>query len=238
MPTSDPPASEAPKPRAYVFFDGQNLFHDAERQFAVPYPDFDPFLLANLVCSARGWDLRHVRFYTGVPTEAQSRRWSVFWSSKSAAMKRLGVEVITRKLNRKTNTIKLYDAVTVRLPDGSVYPGRFHYDNNAEVPDGVIVEAETFTEKGIDVRIAVDSIRYYIEDQYDVALFFSRDKDLSEAVEEVKRIAKERGKYATLASAFPSNDPNAKGMPGTISIPLSLADYDACRDPKNYFPKA
>ncbi|MBN9118376.1 MAG: NYN domain-containing protein [Planctomycetes bacterium] len=226
------------KPRAFVFFDGQNLFHDAEREFAVSHPDFDPFKLANLVCNQRGWDLRHIRFYTGVPTEQQNRTWSVFWANKGAAMKRLGIEVVTRKLNYKTISIKLYDQVTIYLLDGSEYPGRLHFDNLAEVPDGVILETTTFTEKGIDVRLAVDMIRFFREEQYDVALVFSRDKDLAEAVEEVKRLATATNTPITLASAFPSKDGTGSGIPGTIHIPLLQADYDACRDPRNYFPRS
>ncbi len=239
MPTSSatPPSTVLTKPRAYVFFDGQNLFHDAEREFAVPHPDFDPFLLANLMCDQRGWDLRHVRFYTGVPTERQSRPWSVFWANKGAAMKRMGVEVVTRKLNFKTISIKLYDQVTIYLPDGSVYPGRLHFDNTAEAPEGVILEAVTFTEKGIDVRLAVDMIRFFREGQYDAAVVFSRDKDLAEAIDEVKRLAGDP-KKVTLASAFPSKDGTGSGIPGTIHVPISRADYDACRDPRNYFPRA
>jgi uncharacterized LabA/DUF88 family protein len=236
MLTSAPQSSLA-QPRAYVFFDGQNLFHDAEREFDVPHPDFDPFKLANLVCSRRGWDLRHVRFYTGVPTEQQNRTWSVFWANKGAAMKRLGIEVVTRKLNYKTVSIKLYDQVKIYLPDGSEYPGRLHFDNLAEAPDGVILEATTFTEKGIDVRLAVDMIRFFREGQYDVSLVFSRDKDLAEAVDEVKRLATTARSSITLASAFPSKDGTGAGIPGTIHIPLSQADYDSCRDSRNYFPR-
>jgi uncharacterized LabA/DUF88 family protein len=227
-----------PKPRAYVFFDGQNLFHDAQREFAVTHPDFDPLRLANLVCDRRGWDLRHVRFYTGVPTEQQSRTWSVFWANKGAAMKRLGVEVVTRKLNPKTVSIKLYDRVRIVLPDGTDYPGRLHFDNLDEVPDGVILEAATFTEKGIDVRLAVDLIRFFREGQYDAGLVFSRDKDLAEAVDEVKRLAAFARTAVTVASAFPSQSGGGSGIPGTLHIPVSQADYDACRDPRNYFPKS
>lgn len=232
-----PPSPPAQKSRAYVLFDGQNLFHDAQREFGVTFPDFDPFRLANLVCNRRGWDLRHVRFYTGIPTEQQSRTWAVFWANKGAAMKRLGVEFVTRKLNFKTVSIKLYDGVRTLLPGGGEYTNRLYFDSGAEVPDGVILEHLTFTEKGIDVRIAVDLIRFCREGAYDVAVLFSRDKDLAEAVEEVKRLAKSAGAVVTLASAFPSDDPTARGMPGTIPIPISRTDYDSCRDPANYFPR-
>lgn len=133
--------------------------------------------------------------------------------------------------------VKLYDQVKIYLPDGSEYPGRLHFDNLAEAPEGVILEATTFTEKGIDVRLAVDMIRFFREGLYDVALVFSRDKDLAEAVEEVKRLAGDP-KTVTIASAFPSNDAGGRGIPGTIHIPISQADYDACRDPRNYFPRS
>ena len=230
-------SSHAPKPRAYVFFDGQNLFHDAQREFGVTHPDFNPLRLANLVCDLKGWDLRHARFYTGIPTEQQNRKWAVFWASKGAAMRRLGVAFETRKLSPKTDSIKLYDGVGVLLPGGGEYRGRLYFDSGAEVPDGSLVEHQTFTEKGIDVRIAVDLIRYYREGMYDVGLVFSRDKDLAEAVEEVKRLAAGTRTAVTLASAFPSNDGSGRGIPGTLNIPVSPADYAACRDPANYFPK-
>lgn len=79
-------------------------------------------------------------------------------------------------------------------------------------------------------------IRFFREGQYDAALVFSRDKDLAEAVEEVKRLAG-GPKAVTLASAFPSADGSGNGIPGTISIPISRAEYDSCRDPRNYFPR-
>lgn len=237
MSTVSTAAVPTPKPRAYVFFDGQNLFHDAEREFGVSHPDFDPLRLATLVCNGRGWDLRHVRFYTGVPTEQQNRTWAVFWANKGAAMRRLGVEFVTRKLNYKTVSVKLYDGVKTFLPAGGEYPGRLYFDNGTEVPDGVILEQQTFTEKGIDVRLAVDMIRYYREGMYEVGVVFSRDKDLAEAVDEVKRLAAAGGAAVTLASAFPSKDGAGRGIPGTINIPIGPADYNACRDPANYFPK-
>jgi uncharacterized LabA/DUF88 family protein len=150
----------------------------------------------------------------------------------------LGVEVVTRKLNYKTISIKLYDDVKVYLLDGGEYLGRLHLDNLAEVPAGVVLEAVTFTEKGIDVRLAVDMIRFFREGQYDVALVFSRDKDLAEAVDEVKRLAAAAEATVTLASAFPSRDGTGSGIPGTLHIPIPQAEYDSCRDPRNYFPRS
>lgn len=51
-------------------------------------------------------------------------------------------------------------------------------------PDG------TYHEKGVDVRIAVEMIRFAHSDAYDVAYLLSSDTDLVAAVEEVKLLGK------------------------------------------------
>jgi len=49
---------------------------------------------------------------------------------------------------------------------------------------------KSFHEKGVDVRIAVEMIRFAREDRYDVAYLFSSDTDLVPAVEEVHSFGK------------------------------------------------
>lgn len=49
---------------------------------------------------------------------------------------------------------------------------------------------KTFHEKGVDVRIAVEMIRFAREDKYNVAYLLSSDTDLVPAVEEVKSFNK------------------------------------------------
>lgn len=48
-------------------------------------------------------------------------------------------------------------------------------------------------DKGIDVRLALDVIRFGIREEYDVALIFSQDQDLSEVADEVAASAREQG---------------------------------------------
>lgn len=40
--------------RAFVFVDGQNLFHSAREAFGYTYPNYDVIALANRVCLAQG----------------------------------------------------------------------------------------------------------------------------------------------------------------------------------------
>lgn len=49
---------------------------------------------------------------------------------------------------------------------------------------------KTFHEKGVDVRLAVEMIRFARQDKYDIAYLLSSDTDLVPAVEEVQSIGK------------------------------------------------
>ena len=50
---------------------------------------------------------------------------------------------------------------------------------------------KTYHEKGVDVRLAVEMIRYARQDKYDIAYLLSSDTDLVPAVEEVQSFGKQ-----------------------------------------------
>ncbi len=58
-------------------------------------------------------------------------------------------------------------------------------------PDGTSHSFLAGEEKGIDVRMALDIISMAHRREYDVALVFSQDQDLSEAAQEIRAIARE-----------------------------------------------
>ena len=140
--------------RALTFIDGQNLFHSARLAFGYTYPNYDVRALADRLCRMQGWQSSQVRFYTGIPASSDDPRWYHFWSAKLAMMGRQGIHVYSRPLRYRTKT--------VRLSDGEMF---------------TFVAGE---EKGVDVRIALDVIRLAHRAEYDVALLFSQDQDLSE----------------------------------------------------------
>ena len=122
--------SEPPVKRAFVFIDGQNLFHAAKEAFGYPYPNYNVAALAERICRQEGWQLERTHFYTGIPDASDNAFWNHFWTAKLAAMGRQGVRVFSRPLR--------YRNQTVRLPMGGTH---------------------TFLvgqEKGIDIRIALD----------------------------------------------------------------------------------
>ena len=67
-----------------------------------------------------------------------------------------------------------------------VYSRPLRYRNDiVKLPDGSTHTFLRGSEKGIDVRIALDVIRLAVGNEYDVAVVFSQDQDLSEAADEI-----------------------------------------------------
>ena len=85
-------------PVAIAFIDGQNLFMSAKQVFGHKTPNYDVVELSRRVCEARGWDLKRVHFYTGVPPGNKSPKWHAFWQSKLRHMRRQGAQVFFRNL--------------------------------------------------------------------------------------------------------------------------------------------
>jgi len=199
--------------RAVVFVDGQNLFHAVREAFGHTYPNYDVLALARAICATHGWDLKQVRFYTGVPEHDDNPFWNAFWVKKLRTLSWQGVHVYSRGLR--------YRNQRVRLPDGTEH---------------TFLAGE---EKGIDVRIALDVIRMAHRREYDVAVIMSQDQDLSEVAEEIRTIAREQDRWIKIACAFPFSPTtrNRRGVDKTDWIFIDRATYDACIDRRDYRPK-
>jgi len=204
------PAAEPEVKRAITFIDGQNLYHGAREAFGVSHPNYDVLALSKFVCEGAGLHLKQVRFYTGYPAASDDAKWAAFWQKKLLAISRQGVFKFSRQLRYRAKTIKLGDGATLTQTVGE--------------------------EKGIDVRIAIDVIRLMLDDEYDVAVIFSQDQDLSEATDEVKKIARKSGRWSRVVCAFPVSEssPNKRGIDRTDWIRISQADYEKCVDPNDY----
>lgn len=193
--------------RVVAFVDGQNLFHGAREAFGHDAPDDDVLKLARTICDPRRWLLEGVCFYTGMPDAVTRPHWHEWWAVRLASMGSRGVRTFTRPIR--------YRQQFVTLADGS----------RASVRVG--------QEKGIDVRIALDMVRLARADAFDVCLLFSQDQDLSEAVDEIRAISREQGRWVRVACAFPlaPKSRNRRGVNGTEWIPIDAPTYESCRDP-------
>lgn len=125
-------------------------------------------------------------------------------------MGRQGIVVFSRPLRYRNKVVK--------LPDGTSH---------------TFLQGE---EKGIDVRIALDVIGKAVRNEYDVALVFSQDQDLSEVADEIRIISRQQGRWIKIACAYPSSPTvtNKRGINGTDWIRIDKALYDGCCDPKDY----
>jgi uncharacterized LabA/DUF88 family protein len=204
---------EPPVKRAVSFVDGQNLYHAARESFGYSYPNYDVLALARAVCAGSGWDLVQTRFYTGVPSPQDDAFWNYFWSHKLAQLGRQGVFTYSRPLRYRNRVVKL--------------------------PDGTEHSYLTAEEKGIDVRMALDVIRMAHRKEYDVAVIFSQDQDLSEVAEEVRVISREQDRWIKVACAFPLSltTRNRRGIEKTDWVPIERLLYESCLDHRDYRPK-
>src|SRR5678815_4039420 len=94
-------------------------------------------------------------------------------------------------------------------------------------------------EKGIDVRLAIDVIRLGHKREYDVAVIFSRDQDLSEVADEIREIGIDQNRWIKVVSAYPYSPAvkTFRGINKTQWIKIERAAYDACIDRRDYRPK-
>jgi hypothetical protein len=101
-------------------------------------------------------------------------------------------------------------------------------------------QIEIAREKGIDVRLALDIVRLAIENEYDLGIIFSQDRDLHEAVKEVLAIRNKQNRWLMLESAFPICDSIEKhlrrGIPDTDWVRIEKDIYDQCIDNTEYRP--
>lgn len=234
---SSTPTTQPPK-RAIAFVDGQNLFHAVAEAFGYDYPNYHPLALADRICAERGWRCLQVRFYTGVPKLQDNPFWHKFWAAKKRFLSRdKRIYVFTRDTHYRDKRISFSeDAGRLILPEG------MPMDKGTKLflPTGKVIEGQfwvrTGEEKGIDVRLALDMMRLTYHNEFDVGIIFSQDQDLSEAVSEIREIAKDQRRSLEMYCAFPrsNNTTNIVPIRGTLPIEIDRVFYDACLDPSNY----
>jgi hypothetical protein len=107
------------------------------------------------------------------------------------------------------------------------------------LPDGGTTTVLVGSEKGVDVRLALDVVAAARDNTCDVALIFSQDQDLSEVADEVRAISMLQNRWIKLACAFPVSPTynNTRGIDKSEWVRLNRDTYDACLDARDYRPK-
>lgn len=206
-------AEEPAIKRTVAFYDGQNLYRHAKDAFGYHHPNYHTKNLFQAICDDLGLQNHGVRFYTGTPDSKHSELWHGYWNNRLLSMRRAGILVTNR-------------------------PIRYHSEE-IELPDGGTQIVETSHEKGIDLRIGLDLVRMARANQFDVAVIFSQDQDLAEAVSDVRDISISADRWIKIISAFPAgpNATSSRGINGTDWFKMDKDFYDRCLDAFDYRPK-
>ena len=228
--------------QAITFFDGQNLFYAAREAFGYTTPNYDPPALSRRLCQEHGWQLKQVRFYTGVPGQQEDPGGYQFWTAKLQGLRNARAAVFQRTLRYRERTVRLPLSLAAgrrscfSLPDGTRLPAgtKLYLADGKELPDGTELAVRVAEEKGIDVRLALDLIDLALKGEFDVAVLFTQDQDLAEAVREVQLIARQQQREVEVYSAYPEGAANPAGVQGTTWIRIDGATYAACLDSRDY----
>jgi len=218
------------KKNVFCFFDGQSLFKQAEDCFGYKKPNYDPLKLTEYIVKLEpNRLLRCLRFYTGIHKASINSSLHIFWTNKLSSLKK----IVNAKLGN----------------DGIFIFTREHKYIDEEVFDKKTKQVRIIKkgiEKGTNIRLALDLVEYARKIKYDVAIIFSQDSDLEEAVKDVNDIASEQGRIIKIECAFPfSNNPTAsdtylRGIPNTKWRKIEKDIYDLCLDKntdKYWLPK-
>lgn len=166
------------------------------------------------MCAQMGWELKQIRFYTGIPNASTDPNWHVFWASKFLTMSRQGIRTIPLPIETKNQWM--------------------------ETSDGKRRKGPVSREEGVGTKIVLDVVRLALKRRYDIALIFSQAQAFSEVVNAINLISEIQDRWIKVASAFPEQPPNPgwspHGIDGTDWVPISQDLYNKCLDPVEYSP--
>ena len=189
--------------KAIIFIDANNWYHNLKYSFRPS--EIDICKIAKLIASRKNLDILEIRWYASVPDIEDNKLVYLRHMDFLSSLRKKGVEVITRKLQRLSNKelkkkrqdfIESWDLCEVCKP---------------------IVEASFLDisdnyqkEKGIDVWIAIDMVKEAVKENIGVAVLISGDADFVPAFSLIKDVGKDvlscfvpRGYSNELRQKFP-----------------------------------
>jgi len=162
--------------KAIVFVDANNWYHNVKKFFNPSYIDITK--LAEFLCMVKKYDLLEIRWYASTPSIADGESMYYRHMAFLEALKKEGVKVITRKLQRLSNKEVLQNKKhTIENLDLC--------ENCKPLVESVFLDLADLKkkEKGIDVWVAIDMIRKsVIEKECNVCILISGDADFVPAL--------------------------------------------------------
>jgi len=170
--------------KAIIFVDANNWYHNVKGWFKPS--DIDICKVSELIAKEKGLELLEIRWYASVPDIEDDKLKYMRHMNFLASLKKRGVKVVTRKLQKLSNKellekrrdfIESWDLCDVCKPivEESFLDIADHYQK----------------EKGIDVWIAIDMVKEAINNKIDCAVLISGDSDFVPAFSLIKEIGKD-----------------------------------------------
>lgn len=171
--------------RAIIFVDANNWYHNVRRFFQPG--DIDIIRVAELLCAAKQYTLQEIRWYASTPSIADGERMYYRHMSFLEHLKKLGVKVITRKLQRLSN-----QEILKKKKD--TIDNLDLCEHCSPLVESAFLDLGNLKrkEKGIDVWIAIDMLKEaLIQENCDVCILISGDADFVPALQLIREHGKE-----------------------------------------------
>jgi uncharacterized LabA/DUF88 family protein len=212
MAAARPPAPAGPPERVYAYIDGANLFNSAKRRFGYKEPNCDIAKLVRTIVALKPNRINAATYYyIGVPRQDHDQQRHDWWAKKLATIGKLGVKVVRRNLKARDLKIELSGVV-------------HHKSSNLKL-----------IEKGIDLRLGLDLVKHTTAQLFDVAMIFSQDGDLAEAVQDAYEIAAQQKRRIVVECCYPVDGISPQyGINKAVAVEFDRILYDSCIDPTDY----
>ncbi|MGD9276748.1 MAG: NYN domain-containing protein [Candidatus Pacearchaeota archaeon] len=170
--------------RTIVFVDANNWYHNIK--YLIQPSKVDICKVAKMISDEKDLEILEIRWYTSMPDVKDNHLVYKIQRAFLGRLQKRGVKIITRKLQKLSNKevkkkrqdfIESWDLCKVCKP---------------LVEASFLEMSDNFQkEKGIDVWIAIDTVKEAIRNKIDCAILISGDADFVPALDLIKEIGKE-----------------------------------------------
>jgi uncharacterized LabA/DUF88 family protein len=207
-----------PKTKQCVaFIDAASLHRSLQLAFGTSWPAFHPQLLAKTICDREGWELTGTRLYAMIPREEQDVRWNKFWTRKLRTHERDGVVTFKAFFNAASRLCPIEDG------NGNIKCMESH---------------RVYGHEEIVARMSLDLVSQYYKNTFDVALLFSKEAALIQAIRDLRASAQKDEQWIKFASAVPyeasQGNHGYRGVDETDWIHFDRDLYSQCLDTNDY----
>ena len=171
--------------RTIIFIDANNWYHNVKKLFEPGFVDIKK--VSEFLCTVKKYSLAEIRWYASTPSIADGEAMYYKHMSFLENLKKQGVKVITRKLQRLSNK-------EILQKKRNIIDNLDLCKNCRPLIESAFLDLAELKkkEKGIDVWIAIDMIRKsIIENECEVCILISGDADFVPALSLIKSHGKE-----------------------------------------------